>query len=107
MQQTMQGAWTLDLIWWITAVELPVLAGLFWLGWRNRRDMETGISDARHECETGLRWLRESLSAYKLEVAKSYASIPYLKEVERRLTSHLVRIEDKLDSYRSGNGGGK
>ncbi len=53
------------------------------------------------------RPVRDSLSAYKLEVAKSYASIVYMKEVERRLTGHLVRIEDKLDSYRSGEGGGR
>ena len=77
---------------------MPVLAGLFWLIWRTRRDLEDAVDDSRHETETGFGYLRESLSAYKLEVAKSYASIPYLKEVERRLTSHLVRIENKLDS---------
>jgi len=88
---------TLNLIWWITAVELPVLAGLFWLGWRTRRDLETALDDAHHEADTGIAFLREKLSTFKLEVAKSYASISYLKEVERRLTHHLLRIEDKLD----------
>lgn len=94
----MQVPWTPDLIWWITVVEMPALAGLFWLIWRTRRDLEDAIDDARHETETGLSYMRESLAAYKLEVAKSYASIPYLKEVERRLTGHLVRIENKLDA---------
>ena len=107
MQNPLHGPWTLDLIWWITVVELPALAGLFWFGWRNRRELETELSDAAHESETGLRWLRDSLAAYKLEVAKSYASIAYLKEVERRLTGHLVRIEDKLDSTRMSAGGGQ
>lgn len=93
----MQNTWTIDLIWWITAVDLPVLAGLFWLNWRTRRDCEIAIDDSRHELETGLAFIRERLAAFKLEVAKSYASISYLKEVERRLTNHLVRIEDKLD----------
>ncbi len=102
----MQTPWTLDLIWWITAVEMPTLAGLFWLIWRTRRDMEDAIDDARHETETGLSFMRESLAAYKLEVAKSYASIPYLKEVERRLTSHLVRIENKLDATPLSGGRG-
>jgi hypothetical protein len=107
----MQDPWTLNVIWWITVVEIPALAGLFWLGWRTRRDADDAINDARHEFETGLTYLRESLATYKLEVAKSYASIPYLKEVERRLTSHLVRIENKLDgaisrsSSRPGPGG--
>lgn len=103
----MQEPWTLNVIWWITAVEIPALAGLFWLIWRNRRDTQEAIDDARHESETGLSYLREALGAFRLEVAKSYASIPYLKEVERRLTEHLVRIENKLDGVvqRSGPGG--
>ena len=107
MQETLQGTWTLDLIWWITVVEIPALAGLFWLNWRHRRDVETGFDDARFESETGLRWLRDNLAAYKLEVAKSYASMTYLKEVERRLTGHLIRIENKLDDRRLPAGGDK
>jgi len=87
----------LNLIWWITAVEIPVLAGLFWLIWRNRRDVDIMIDDLRHESESGMMFVRESLSAFKLEVAKSYASISYLKEVERRLTAHLIRIENSLN----------
>ncbi len=93
----MQDPAALNVIWWITAVEIPAMAGLFWLNWRTRRDTGDDVIDARHEFETGLTYLRESLAAYKLEVAKSYASIPYLKEVEHRLTEHLIRIENKLD----------
>lgn len=94
----MKDPWTLDVIWWITAVELPALAGLFWLIWRTRRELDDTVDENRHLTETELARLREGLSAYKLEVAKSYASIGYMKDVERRLTSHLVRIENKLDA---------
>ena len=97
----MSQPWSPDLIWWITVVEMPVLAGLFWLSWRTRNDTETALDDVRHEFETGLSLIREKLAAFKLEVAKSYASIAYLKEVERRLTHHLLRIEDKLDRTQS------
>jgi len=97
----MQQPWTLDMIWWVTAVELPALAGLFWLAWRTRSDAESALDDTRHDFEAGLSLVRDKLSAFKLEVAKSYASISYLKEVERRLTHHLLRIEDKLDHSRS------
>ncbi len=102
----MQDPWTINVIWWITVVEIPALAGLFWLTWRSRRDSDDAIGDARHEFESGLNYLRESLAAYKLEVAKSYASITYLKEVERRLTAHLIRIENKLDISPRSTGDG-
>ena len=93
----MPETWSLDSVWWITAVELPALAGLFWLSLRTRRDTEAAIDKVRTEVDERVSRLRDNLAAYKLEVAKSYASITYLKEVERRLTSHLLRIEDKLD----------
>ena len=82
----MHGDWTLDLAWWATAVELPALAGLFWLMQRGRAELD-GAQDR----------LREDLSAFKVEVARSYASTAALKDAERRLTEHLVRIEAKLD----------
>ena len=93
----MHPTWTLDLIWWITAVELPALGGLYWLAWRNRRDADAGLDLLRRQADAGERALREALAAYKLEVATSYVSIPYLREVEARLTDHLIRIEAKLD----------
>lgn len=99
----MSARWTIDLMWWVTAVELPAMAGLFWMAWRTRRDADTDITDARRLCETGLSQMREALSAYKLEVAKSYASITYIKDVEKRLTAHLERIEHKLDGVQAGS----
>ncbi len=107
MHDPSQGPWSLNLIWWITVVELPALAGLFWFGWRNRRELERDLADARHDTDAGLRWLRDHLAGFKLDVAKSYASITYLKEVERCLTGHLIRIEEKLDGFRFGEGGSK
>ena len=98
----MKGSWNIDLIWWITAVELPALASLFWMIWRNRSDMNTEIADLREHTDNVMTNSRENLSAYKLEVAKNYASIAYMKDVERRLTGHLVRIENKLDQVPRG-----
>lgn len=98
--------WTVDAAWWITAVEIPALAGLYWLIWRNRRDADDAVGRAKAACEAAVSRLRENLAAYKLEVAKSYASIAYLREVEKRLTEHLLRIEDKLDAATTRRGGG-
>lgn len=93
----------LDVIWWITAVELPALAALFWMNWRNRDNVEHGINELDQRLTSSLLQARESLAAYKLEVAKSYVTISYLKDVERRLTGHLLRIEAKLGKSH-GNG---
>jgi hypothetical protein len=73
------------------------MASLFWMIWKNRQDFDDTLSDLREHTDNGLGNSRESLSAYKLEVAQNYASITYMKDVERRLTGHLVRIENKLD----------
>ena len=45
---------------------------------------------------------KADLAAYKTEVAKDYASMKYLKDVETRIVSHLEKIEDKLDRYANG-----
>ncbi|CAA7612776.1 hypothetical protein [Magnetospirillum sp. SS-4] len=84
--------------WWITAVELPVLGGLALTIWRTRHEADSRVDALEHRLEIGLGQTREALSAYKLEVAKSYATTGYLKDVEQRLTEHLVRIEAKLDT---------
>jgi hypothetical protein len=61
--------------WWIAVIEIPALSALFWMVLRLARD----------------------LADYKLEAAKSYARISEVQVLENRLTSHLLRIEAKLD----------
>ena len=86
------------LTWWITAIELPALGSLFWLIWRTRHENADEIDHLREVVESRNAQLREALSAFKLEVAKSYASVSDMKELETRLVSHLLRIEAKLDT---------
>jgi len=76
----------MDWMWWITAIELPALGGLFWL-----------LQSHRTAVERELKALRDDLATFKLHVATTYASIVYLKEVEARLTAHLTKIEVKID----------
>lgn len=87
-----------DFVWWVTAVDIPALSGLLLLIWRSRRDVEVSLRNMRETVETRSSQMREGLSAFKLEVAKSYASHGDLKELENRLVSHLLRIEAKLDA---------
>lgn len=86
-----------DLVWWVTIVDLPALGSLFWLVWRNKNEGDKALQKLRDMLETRNSQMREALSGFKLEVAKSYASISDLKELEARLIDHLLRIEHKLD----------
>jgi hypothetical protein len=88
---------SVDVIWWITAVEIPAVASLFWLQWRMRSELLGRMEQLRSREETDTSDLRDALAAFKLDVARNYVSIPYLKDVEKRLTGHLLRIEAKLD----------
>ncbi len=64
-----------DFFWWLSAIEIPVLSGLFWMIWK----------------------VKSELGEYKIEVANFYARSSDVMQVETRLTSHLLRIEAKLD----------
>ncbi len=87
-----------ELAWWITVVDVPALTGLFVLIWRTRRDHEQAVKHLRDVVDTRNNQLRDALAAFKLEVAKSYASISDMHELESRLVGHLLRIEAKLDT---------
>ncbi|MGE4313022.1 MAG: hypothetical protein AB7E85_01960 [Pseudobdellovibrionaceae bacterium] len=87
-----------DLQWWIGAIEVPLLTTLLWLYWREHQAREAAIAHLRDLLETRSSQLRESLAAFKLEVARSYAQSGDVKTLEERLSAHLLRIEAKLDS---------
>ena len=83
--------------WWITVVDLPVMSGLFWLILKTRHDADEAIDTLHETLEVRCSQLREGLSGFKLEVAKTYASVTDMKDLENRIVSHLLRIEAKLD----------
>ena len=75
-----------SIVWWITAVEIPIFSGLFWMIWRTRTEFKALIDK-----------LSEAHHAHKLEVAKYYASSSDVRDLEVRIVNHLLRIEAKLD----------
>ncbi len=85
------------LIWWITAVDIPALSALLWLIFQSRNEADEAIDTLHETLDVRSNQLREALSAFKLEVAKSYASVTDMKDLETRIVSHLLRIEAKLD----------
>ena len=86
-----------DLLWWITMVDLPALTGLLIMIWKLRDVNSKAIDDLQMTLDRRCEQLRDALSAFKLEVAKTYAAQKDVRALEERLVEHLVRIEGKLD----------
>ena len=55
------------------------------------------------EIQGNLSVVLENLAQSKLEVARLYATIVDLKDVEKRLTDHLVRVETRLNLLLEGD----
>lgn len=64
-----------EIMWWISVIEIPALVGLLALCLK----------------------LRDVQAADRLEAMKSYAPLRDVRDLEKRLVSHLLRIEAKLD----------
>lgn len=88
--------WSMSWIWWVTVVEVPLFGCLFWLIHHGRRESERTILKVYSEIQGNLGMVLENLAQSKLEVARLYATISDLKDVEKRLTDHLLRLESRL-----------
>lgn len=99
----MNEQWTINLVWWISAVELPALGCLFWLIHHGRRESEQALLKIYREIQGNMSMVLDSLGQSKLEVARLYATIADLKHVEKRLTDHLVRVESRLNLVLEGD----
>ena len=94
----MTSIFSQDLVWWITIFDLPAMAGLLAMIWRTRQDSRASTDHLRHMLDLRNDQLRDALFAFKLEVAKTYASQKDLRDLENRIVEHLLRIEAKLDA---------
>ncbi len=86
-----------DVLSWIVFVEVPAFLGLVLYILRSFKSLNTDIEQERLYLTGKYQQLSDKLALYKLEVAQKYASFEHLKDVENRLTNHLIRIEEKLD----------
>ena len=75
-----------ELLKWVALIELPIFAALFKMTIRHKKDYEQELAKCK-----------EALAEFKLHAARNYVSVNQLKDVENRLTDHLIRIEKKLD----------
>ena len=92
----MNQEWTISWVWWITAIEIPAFGCLFWMMQQGRREAEQALLKVYREIQANLNVVLENLAQSKLEVARLYATITDLKDVEKRLTDHLLRLEARL-----------
>ncbi|MBL6459174.1 hypothetical protein JMJ55_28020 [Belnapia sp. T6] len=84
--------------WWISAVEAPIVAALFWMIHGLRHDLHDRIDRAAERESEAARRTRDDLAEFKLEVARSYVPLSLIRDVDRRLSQHLLRIEEKLEA---------
>ena len=85
---------------WISAAQTPALAGLYWLLHALRRDLDSRIEVGDLRQLDGLSRTRDELAAFKLEVARTYVPLSLIRDVDRRLSEQLLRIETKLEQLR-------
>ncbi|MDB2404940.1 hypothetical protein N9W07_00195 [Alphaproteobacteria bacterium] len=88
----------IDVITWIIFIEIPIFIALITYIIKQKETINNNIDLIEKNIEKRYRYLNEKINNYKLEVAQKYASVAYLKDVENRLTNHLIRIEEKLDN---------
>jgi hypothetical protein len=76
------------------------MAVLAWMLHSLRRSIalapEREAADIAHQ-QAALERTRDDLAAFKLEVARTYVPLSLIRDVDGRLTAHLIRIEQKLD----------
>lgn len=87
-------------LWWINAAQAPVMGALYWLVHGIKRDLDRRIDRGDLRQHDGLSRTRDELAAFKLEVARTYVPLSLIRDVDRRLTEQLVRIENKLGEVR-------
>jgi hypothetical protein len=87
----------ISLEWWIRVIELPILVGLFKMMWDIKRELIARIDGVEQRQDAMLARLRDEVVAFKLEVARGYVPIQVMRELDRRVSLHLMRIEEKLD----------
>ncbi|SHJ84209.1 hypothetical protein SAMN02745194_03514 [Roseomonas rosea] len=95
--------------WISAAVETPLMAVLAWMLHSLRRSItqapDPGLSPPVQppsrpdltQHQASLERTRDDLAAFKLEVARTYVPLSLIRDVDGRLTAHLIRIEQKLD----------
>jgi hypothetical protein len=102
-KEAWRAAMQIEATWWISAIEAPIVAALFWMIHGLRKDLHDRIDRTTERESEAVSRTRDELAEFKLEVARSYVPLSLIRDVDRRLSQHLLRIEGKLEEVgRSG-----
>lgn len=84
--------------------EAPLAIVLMWMVAQLRRDLHArpdagALPQAGGGADAGraVQAARDELSAFKLEVARTYVPLSVIRDLDARLTRQLGRLEEKLD----------
>ncbi len=80
----------------VAAADTPLMVLALWMLHLLRRDF-TRTDAPPPPPEPGLTRTREELAEFKLEVARTYVPLSLIRDLDARLSLHLVRIEEKLE----------
>ncbi|MDI3306905.1 MAG: hypothetical protein QJR07_07350 [Acetobacteraceae bacterium] len=86
--------------WWISVIEAPVVAALFWMIHGLRQDLQNRIERSDQRENDAVSRTRDELAEFKLEVARTYVPLSLIRDVDRRLSQHLLRIEEKIEEVK-------
>ena len=90
--------------WWISVIEVPVVVALFRMIHGLRQDFHNRIERGDTRDSEAVGRARDELAEFKLEVARTYVPLSLIRDVDQRLSSHLLRIEGKLEGLRRSEG---
>jgi len=91
---------TIEPNWWIAVVEAPIVAALFHMIHGLRRDLQDRMERSDQRENDVVNRTRDALADFKLEVARTYVPLSLIREVDRRLSQQLLRIEEKLEEMK-------
>ncbi len=78
-------------------LQSPVAVWLFWTLHGIRRELDRRIERGDLRTSDNLYRTRDELAAFKVEVARTYVPLTLIREMDRRVTEQLGRIETKID----------
>ena len=89
--------------WWISVIEVPIVAALFRMLYGLKQEIQNRIERGDTRDSEAVARARDELAEFKLEVARTYVPLSLIRDVDQRLSSHLLRIEGKLEGLRRGD----